>query len=142
MPVPLLKIKEGYSKFEGAKPQQYLENKTYDYFTGGEEVGSRDSGIDSGGSEFEETPEVDASKQNAPYSFCTEQAFKGSNSACYDDRLDFFDFSRNDSAFCSCTQNSCLNANDVEFLNRAYEFYVNDVISLSSNKRIFSVNCK
>ena len=131
MPVPLLKVKEGYSEFEDTTPQQYLENKSYDHFTG-RESDSRDSGIDSSGSEFEETPEDNASKQSAKNSFCTEQAFKDSNSACYDDRLDLCEISRNYSARYFCDQNNCLNTDELEFLNQAYEFYVNDVISLSS----------
>ena len=132
LPVPLLKIKERCSEFEDTTPQQRLEYKSNGHFTGEKEVGSSDSGIASNGFDFEETPEVDASKQNAPQSFCTEQAFKGSNSACYDDRLGLCEICRNDSARYSCGQNCCLNTDELEFLNQAYEFYVNDVISLSS----------
>ena len=131
LPVPLLKIKEGCSEFEDTTPQQRLEYKSKGHFTGVEEVGSSDSGIASNGFDFEETPDVNATKQGVPYKYYNKQAIEDLNTACFDGRLDVYDFSTNNSACYSCTQNSCLNAKDLEFLNKAYEFYVNDAISLS-----------
>ena len=126
MPVPLLKIKEGCFNFEDTTPQQRLENKSVDHFTG--DVGvSSDSGIAISDSELQETQNSNDSKQSALCSCYAEQAFKDSNSLCFDERLNLCELSRNDSACYSCTQNSCLNADDLEFLNQAYEFYVNDV---------------
>ena len=140
MPVPLLKVKKGYFKFEDATPQQRLENKSDDHFTG-EEGASSDSGINSTDSDLQETlPDLNASKQSAPYSCYTAQAQKGLNTACCDDTHYLCELCRNDYACYSYTQNSYLNADDLDYLNQAYEFYVNDVVYLNSNKCSFLIN--
>ena len=130
LPLPLLKIKEWYSNFDDTTPQKYLENKPDDYFTGEEGVSS-DSGIASSDFDLQETPNVNVSKQSAPYSCYAEQAFKDSKSLCYDERLNLRELSRNDSACYCYTRNNCLNTDDLEFLNQAYEFYVNNVVSFN-----------
>ena len=122
MPVPLLKVKEGYSSFQHTTPQQCLEYKLNDYFNGREDVSS-DSGIGSTDSELQETPDVDASKQKAPYCCSTEQAIGDSNSVCFDGRPYLCKFRKNYSACYSSAKNSCLNTDELEFLNQAYEFY-------------------
>ena len=139
LPLPLLKIKEGYSNFDDTTPQKYLENKPDDYFTGEEGVSS-DSGIASSDFDLQGTPNVIVPKQSAQYNCYAEQAFKNSNSLCYDERLNLCELSGNDSVCYSCTQNNCLDTDDLEFLNQAYKFYVNDIPFFNSNNCSFSVN--